>query len=71
MIKKIKSFWNGLSSRKRKIVKTFIEAGLAYIGAYLATGALDWNSSAIMALMYPTIRATSTSKRSRRQVWPM
>ena len=39
MIKKIKSFWNGLSSRTRKIIKTFIEAGLAYIGAYLAIGA--------------------------------
>lgn len=57
MIKKIKSFWNGLSSRRRKIIKTFIEAGLAYIGAYLATGALDWNSSAIMALLVSAIGA--------------
>lgn len=53
----IKEFWNKLSNRSKKIIKTFFEAGLAYIATHITTTALNLDKEGIKLLIISFVGA--------------
>lgn len=53
----IKNFWNGLSSRTKKIIKTFFEAGIAYVITYLGSNAIGLDKESIKLLIVSALSA--------------
>ena len=53
----IKNFWNGLSSRTKKIIKTFFEAGIAYVITYLGSNAIGLGKESIKMLIVSALSA--------------
>lgn len=53
----IKNFWNGLSSRTKKIIKTFFEAGIAYVLTYLGSNAIGLDKESIKLLIVSALSA--------------
>lgn len=53
----IKNFWNGLSSRTKKIIKTFFEAGIAYVLTYLGSNAIGLDKESIKVLIVSALSA--------------
>ena len=57
----IKNFWNGLSSRTKKIIKTFFEAGIAYVLTYLGSNAIGLDKESIKMLIVSALSAGITA----------
>ena len=57
IMESIKNFWNGLSSRTKKIIKTFFEAGIAYILTYLGSNAIGLDKESIKILIVSALSA--------------
>lgn len=53
----IKNFWNGISSRTKKIIKTFFEAGIAYVLTYLGSNAIGLDKESIKILIVSALSA--------------
>lgn len=53
----INNFWNGLSSRTKKIIKTFFEAGIAYVITYLGSNAIGLDKESIKVLIVSALSA--------------
>lgn len=53
----IKNFWNGFSSRTKKIIKTFFEAGIAYVLTYLGSNAIGLDKESIKLLIVSALSA--------------
>ena len=57
IMESIKNFWNGISSRTKKIIKTFFEAGIAYILTYLGSNAIGLDKESIKILIVSALSA--------------
>lgn len=57
IMESIKNFWNGISSRTKKIIKTFFEAGIAYILTYLGSNAIGLDKESIKLLIVSALSA--------------
>ena len=57
IMESIKNFWNGLSSRTKKIIKTFFEAGIAYVLTYLGSNAIGLDKESIKILIVSALSA--------------
>lgn len=57
IMESIKNFWNGISSRTKKIIKTFFEAGIAYILTYLGSNAIGLDRESIKILIVSALSA--------------
>lgn len=57
VMKKVKNFWLNLSSRTKKIIKTFFEAGIAYIITYVGSNAIGLDKESIKVLIVSALSA--------------
>lgn len=57
MINKCKSIWANLSSRSKKIIKTFVEAGLASALTFISSDVLGLNKDSVKVLVISSISA--------------
>lgn len=57
IMESIKNFWNGISSRTKKIIKTFFEAGIAYVLTYLGSNAIGLDKESIKILIVSALSA--------------
>lgn len=53
----VKNAWCKLRSRTKKVIKTFVQAGAAYVATYLTASAADLDSEAIKALILSALAA--------------
>ena len=57
MVEKAKKFWYSLNSRTKKIIKTFFEAGIAYILTSFASSAVGLDKESVKILIVSAIAA--------------
>ena len=53
----IKNKWYGLKSRTKKIIKTFFEAGIAYVLTYLGSNAIGLDKESVKVLIVSALSA--------------
>lgn len=53
----IKNFWNGLTSKTKKIIKTFVEAGIASALTLLSSNAIGLDKDGVKILIISVLSA--------------